>query len=286
MAVTLTTDLLQPEVWAGVIQGAWFDRLIMRNFANVDTRLVGQPGSVINFPEFDTLSDADDLTENVAQTTEKLTQSYETATVKEVGQGFSVTDQADMYAMGQILAEGRRQLPITIARKVDTDLAAALVNENDAAGVAPGGGGFDQTTAIEVVGDGSDGGFNLDLLSDGLAAYGDEYLPEDIRAMVVTSATANQMRKLDILQQETDVVVTGQIGRVFGVPVVLSNRGLTNGKTLLVAEAPLLLVMKAMPEVELEREASFRRSNVYTRVHYGVFFPVRNKKLVKVVHHG
>lgn len=263
-AYTLTSDLIVPEVWAEVIQAEFVGKLLMRQFANVDTRLVGVPGDTINYPAFNRLEDdlgadleAEDLTENVAQETGKLTQTSIPVTVKEAGAGFSVTDQSSLYAIGDALAEGRRQLPILISRKIDLDLGTALTaaGPTDVGNVA--------------------NPFSLDLVSAAVAEFGDDATPQDMQAVIVTSNMAHLLRTASVLKDATSaagdpVVLRGQVGTIYGVPVVQLDRGMVDGNVIVIGpNNPLQLTMKALPEVELEREAAFRRTNVYTRVHYG-----------------
>ena len=286
---TLTSDLIVPEVFAEALQATLNGALRMTAFATVDRRLVGQPGDRVTLPAFGELStDAVELTENIAQETGKLTQTSESIIVKEVGVAASVTDQAQMYGIGDSLGEARRQMALKLAHRIDADLTTALAAPHDALGTPPGGGGFDSATAPQAVGD-DQSAINPDDVSEALSLLGDDAEPS-AATLLVTPAAAHWMRINAKLQNAAEyagvpITRTGVIGTIYGVPVVQSSRtggsiadpgggiittGMDNDIGVLVYGKPLVLAMKALPRVEPHRVPNLRRTDVYSQVHYGV----------------
>lgn len=282
MATTTKANLIVPQVWADAVGPTILGKSVFAQLATVDTDLVGQPGDSVTFPKFNYIGDADTLTENVAMTPTTLTMTDSKATIKEAGKALELTDSATLAALGNPDNEARRQLTISVARKIDTDLRAAAEvteNYNDSFGVAK------TSQPLNI------GNANLRMswgrIAQAIALLGDDYEPQDMAGLLVHSA---QYAQLMVDPSFTDVskfgdqatTLRGQIGRIGGLPVFMSDRatavadvdpgaGTVAGyNALLIRKGALALKYKRQPIVETDRDILKRTNLITTNVHYGV----------------
>ncbi len=125
--ITKLTNMVNPQVMADMIE-ADIDSASGK-FASItveDNTLVGQPGSTITVPQWNYIGDAADLTEGVAMDTEVMTNSTTTATIKSVGKGVDLTDQAMLSGFGDPQGTAASQIAESITQKKDRDIATAL----------------------------------------------------------------------------------------------------------------------------------------------------------------
>jgi N4-gp56 family major capsid protein len=268
MTQTLASDLIVPEVWGDMVQGEFQGKLVLGNLAASDNTLVGQPGDTVHFPKFGTLTEPGDVLETDVLVPEKLTTTDDTGTIKETGKAVEFTDKSLLTSHGDPLAEGRRQLGVVIARKIDTDLRGAA--EAAGASTAPG------TTAI----------ISWDAFVDGFATFGDEWDPENLAGAAIHSKQhADLMRdptfiSADKVNPDERPTVRGFVGRVGAVNVFMTDRttvvtdgggvGINTYKALLIERNALGVLWKRRPIVEKDRDILARSTVVTTNVHYGV----------------
>lgn len=283
MATTTKANLIVPQVWADAVGPTILGRSVFANLATVDDDLVGQPGDSVTFPKFNYIGDADDLTENVAMTPTTLTMTDSKATIKEAGKALELTDSATLAALGSPQNEARRQLSVSVARKIDRDLRiAAEVTESytDSFGVS-------KTSAPLNVGN---AGLRMSWgrIAQGIALLGDDYDPTDMAGLLVHSA---QYAQLMVDPTFTDVskfgdqatIRTGQVGRIGNLPVFMSDRATAVAdvdpvaagnqpgyNALLIRKGALALKYKRRPIVETDRDILKRTNLITTNVHYGV----------------
>lgn len=278
---TLSTDLISPEVWADVIEAELPGNLILADLGFMDNSLVGQPGDTINFTEWEALSDAEDVAEDESLIPEKLTQSADSATIKEAGKAVEITDKAILTALGDPIGTGQRQITASIARKIDTDLRTAIL------AAIP-------DTHDNYIGDKN----NLDaaLFVSGLAKFGDEFEPENFVFLIHSDQRAqlyNDQQFIDASKYGREsVVVSGEIGRLYGVPVKVSNRAVLktlNGDGVTYKYNSILVrrsspptqdrglygpaygtVWKRQVKIETDRDILARSTVIAGTVHYGV----------------
>lgn len=276
MAQTRTADLVVPEIWADAIQAKFPGRLVLANLGFTDSSLEGSPGDTINFTEWAALTDADDLAEETAMVPERMTQSPDSAVVKEVGKAVEITDQALLTAVGAPMSEAQRQVMMTVTRKIDADLSTAI------------------HAAIPDTHDNyvsSTGDLTAALVVEAVAVFGDDYEPDGY-VLVIHSAQRAQLYSdaqfIDASQYGTQgVLVNGEIGRLYGMPVIVSNRATTapsatNHTALILrrGSAPSQdrdgygpafgTIWKRRPMVERDRDILARSTVVTTNVHYAV----------------
>ena len=209
MAITKTSNLIIPEVFANIALGEFEQASKLLPFAKVYNNLQGNPGGIIHFPKWETLSDADELTEGTPLTTEVLSQTDTSATVKEVGKGVEITDKAILEGLGDPIGEGARQIGITCANKVDKDLFA------------------EYNTTTNVL-DASSSVLTYEAIVDGLAMFGEQLT--DAQALFVHSKQFQALMKdsnfIDASKFGAPIMINGfrALGMIAGVPVVISDR--------------------------------------------------------------
>lgn len=275
MAQTVAADLIVPDVWADIVGPKVLDRTVMLDYVTVDDTLVGTPGNTVNFPKWNYIGDAVDLTEGVPIDFRKMSQTDSQATIKEAGTGIELSDNAVLEAIGQPDAQAQTQLALAVARKIDQDLRTAAERTEtyeDSKGVA-------KTSSPLKVGVTSDS-LTWKALTRGFALIGDEYDPGNVAVIVVHSAQYSDLLN-DPLFVSADkfgagaTILRGQIGSIGTIPVVMSDRATKTGtgadtvyNALVILKGALALKYKRRPLVEKDRDISTRTNLVTINVHY------------------
>ncbi|MFF5642072.1 phage head protein [[Kitasatospora] papulosa] len=268
MATTNASALIVPEVWGDLAQAKFKGAVRVLNSGAVltDDTLVGQPGDTINFPKWDTLGELDDLAEGTAMGTTVMGQRSSEATIKEAGKAVEITDKALLTGLGDPRSEAQRQFGILAARKVD----AALIAQAQADETAQGGGQpYRFTTAA-----GKTKFTFADAVVPALAMFGDEWEPSEFAGIYLNSAQQAEAfadpQFIDASKLGTGTpVVTGQIGTIAGLAVILTNR-IAAGKFLMMKRNALGALYKRRPVVETDRDILKRTTVITTNVHYAV----------------
>jgi N4-gp56 family major capsid protein len=274
MAVTVKSNLVVPEVFANIVEGEFLTKAKLLKFAKVYNDLQGKPGDTIHFPKWGTLSEATDLTEAQAMTTEVLSASDTTATVKEIGKAVEISDTAILTAIGDPIAEAARQLATVLALKVDTDIKAEL----------------ESTT--NVVDHSADGVLRYEYIVEALAKFGENY--DDVVALVVHSKQASDLLKdsnfINASAFGQPVMVAGYqaIGKIAGIPVVISDRvSVVSGTpntyvALLLRREPVAVAYKRELKIEQDRDILKRTTVIAATMHYAVKLLDANR-VVKII---
>ncbi|WP_275463370.1 N4-gp56 family major capsid protein [Streptomyces noursei] len=267
MAETKAANLIVPEVWADMSQGAFRGAVRVAGSSAVksDDTLAGQPGDTLSFPKWGTLGDLDELTEAVPMGTAVMGQTSSHATIREVGKAVEITDTAMLTALGDPRGEAQRQFGILAARKVDGDLITQAQADETSQG---GGRPYTFTTAAGA-------GFTWkDAIVPALASFGDEFEPDQFAGLFINSAqmaqifTDPQFINAATLGTSTPVT-TGQVGAIAGMPVIITDR-VAAGTFLLLKQGTLGLLYKRRPVVETDRDILKRTTVITTNVHYAV----------------
>ena len=281
MAQTTSANVINPDVWADMMQAEFVGRTILGQegqFAVIDDTLEGQPGERVSTPKWLALGgsdELDDLTETGVIVPDVLDTDTDTGPIiKEAGKGAEVTDRAMLVGVGDPLAEVRRQFGIQTVRKVDGDLRAAA----EAAGALTYDHTAQTTDAIDNAGK-----FGAGAIANALAKFGEDADPQDMAGFVIHSTQRSAMFRTDEFISADkygagQVLVRGEIGNVYGVPIIVSDRttvvadgggvGVDWYKSLLVKKGALVLYYKRRPLVETDRDILARSTVVTTNVHY------------------
>lgn len=252
MAQTKLANMVNPEVMADMISAELDKAMRFAPLANVDTTLVGTPGSTITVPKFTYIGDASDVAEGTAIDLALLETSTTQFTIKKAGKGVEITDEALLSGYGDPMGEAARQLTLSIANKVDNDVLAALA-----------------TTTLEYT---AGTAWNLDTIADAIDVFGDE--DDASMVLIMNPSDASELRKAVAGNWDRasdlgdDIIVNGTYGGVLGAQVIRSNK-LTSGTAYLVKSGALAIYMKRNVEVENDRDIVNKTTVVTADEHYG-----------------
>jgi len=256
---TLQANVIVPAVFGDIVTASFKGKLVIGNFAMTDTTLVGQPGETVHFPKWNAIGDAEDLTENVAMVPEVLTSGDDTATIKEVGKAVEITDTAQLTGIGDAIGEAGLQVGKVVARKIDFDLITAGIT--------------DCPSTRKILSTVTDA-FHLKV-ADAKGAWSDE--AEDITVLLVHSKMYTSLLKdanfISADKYPLGVLITGAIGTIYGVPVLITDRmpydnATGIAKSMMLQQNALAYVTKREPIVEAGRDILRRTNPVTTNVHY------------------
>ena len=265
---TKKADVIVPQVFGDIVTAKFKGKLVIANFALTDTTLVGNPGDTVHFPKWNPIGDAEDLQENTAMVPEKLTSGDAFATVKEVGKAVSITDQALLCGIGDPLDEAATQVGKVVARKIDADLISEAVSN------CPAGRKILSSVTDEF----------YKKVADAKSFWGDE--AEEIAVLLVHSkmytALLTDANFISADKYPAGVLVTGAIGTIYGVPVIITDRVPYNtikdannvnhdvATSIMLQRNALAYITKRAPIVETGRDILLRNTIITTNVHYAV----------------
>ena len=263
---TLTGDLIIPDVWADLIQAEFTRKsaLLGTPIVVTDDQLAGQPGDTVTFPKWTKLGEMQEVQELEEPQLGKLSQTKTRAKIKGVGSGYQFTDDARLIGLGDIQAEGTRQLGIRYAEKVDADLIKAAIDVVPADRQA----GLEKSEAKKYD-DQKATGFSWGLFVDAIASLGD---PTRYTSLIIRSEAQAALMKDDQFINAsklgaTTPLLTGQIGVLAGVPVQVVN-SIPENTALLVKPGALALKYKQRPTIETERVPGKRLNRVWFHSKY------------------
>lgn len=252
MVMTKLTNMVDPEVMAGMISAELENLIRFSPLARIDNTLVGQPGSVVTVPRFKYIGDAEDVAEGTAIDIALLETDTEPFTIKKAGRGVEITDEAILSGLGDPLGQGVMQLGLAIANKVDNDVLTALGT----------------TSLVYTAGT----AWDLDTISDAQDIFADEQ--DKAMVLILNSKDASKLRKAvannwdkpsDLGDQ---IIVSGTYGGVLGAQVVRSNK-LEEGTGYLVKPGALAIYKKRDVLVEADRDIIKKTTVVTADQHYG-----------------
>ena len=252
--VTYSQDMLDPQVLADMIPAELTAQMKFTGLAAVDSTLEGRPGTTVEFPAWNYIGDAQDVKEGEPIETSSLTYGSKAATIKEIGKGGSITDQALLTGYGDPYGELSSQIAKAMANKVDNDVTATV-----------------------------------DGIQDALDIYNDE---DDSRiVLLVSPKAAGQLRLkagkdwLRGTQLGSDALTKGVYGDILGVQLVRSRKLDANEAYLVKVDGgnkpAIKLMMKRGVKVEPDRVPKLRRTDIYATSYYAPYL-YDPTKVVKV----
>jgi N4-gp56 family major capsid protein len=269
--VTTSANVIDPQVWADTVSPLLLGKSVMAGLSTQDDTLVGTPGSTVSFGTWVYSGDARDAAEGVEIEADGLSMTERHVSIKEIGKRLDLTDTATLIALASPNSEAVSQSALAISRKIDTDLrvAAELVTTGEFASsplIFP-------TVAASLT---------YDAYVDASALWGDEYDPANVAALIVHSKQYTQLRHdpdfitVDKIGDRASII-TGQIGSLAGVAVIVSDRATAIGtagtadaghNALLIRRGALALRYKRRALVETDRNIAKRINTVVTTAHY------------------
>lgn len=272
---TYLEDLFIPEVIAQEVEQKLIDKLATEQFTEVDTTLQGQAGDSVTLASYRYVGDAADVAEGTAIPVERLQAQTRKATIKKIGKGVPVTDEAVLSGYGDPLGEAASQLAVAIKSKLDNDTMEMLADSTRG------------VTANMTVGDGTKE-LDDELISKALVKFG-----EDIEGQMICPINPNQLEALrnnnfyiPASEIAADIRVNGSLGAIHGVQFVIRNRVKADLSghiaNYIIKERPIKYYLKRGLFVETDRDAEKQITTIYAS-QLGDTFLYDESKIVKMV---
>ena len=209
MATTKLANMINPEVMAEMISAKVEKKVAVIPFAKVDTTLQGRAGNTITIPVFGYIGDASNVEEGASIGAEQLTTTDKQFTVKKIGKGVDLTDEAILSGYGDPVGEANKQLAMAISQKIDQDAIDALYGASlKFDGVA---------NKISYAG-----------IVDAIDKFEEEFNTEKV--MFIHPKQLSQLRKdadftsADKYVNGNYIAVNGEVGKIANCRVVVSKR--------------------------------------------------------------
>ena len=229
---TKLQNLINPEVIGAYLDVKLVNKIKLSPIVEIDRTLEGRPGNTLSLPAWTYIGDAADLGEGATLTFENITESMVDVAVKKVAKGISITDEA-------VLSE------------IEADLYAAV----KAASTIP------KVTAAA---------FTKEAIVDMRAKFGEDQ-EEEMYLFVNPAEYAVLCKDKDFVQiQQGAAIISGTIGRLFGVNIVVANR-VEAGKPFLMKAGALALIMKRNVMVEMDRDINTFSTKFAVSDHYAPY---------------
>jgi N4-gp56 family major capsid protein len=259
-AATTKADIIIPEVMEASITGKLPNAIKFAPLSVMTNTLAGKPGDTLSMPKYAYVGDAAIVGEGEPIPVEALTQSKTTATVKKAAKAIGVTDEA-LGAGMDVLNEIENQVVMAIASKVDADCITAL-------GTVKANMSVTLNEKLSATG-----------VSEALVKFGEEI--EGDKVLFVTAAQAHDLRsELIPIPATSQIVYDGALGMIMGCQVVISGR-LPANTNFIVKPGATRIETKKSVEIELDRVALTKTTNVITDQHY-VAFLYDESKAIKI----
>ena len=209
MTLTKLSNMINPQVMADMISAKVAKKVAVIPFAKVDSTLQGRAGNTITIPVFGYIGDAANVAEGASIGAEALTTTDKQFTVKKIGKGVDLTDEAILSGYGDPVGEANRQLAMAISQKIDQDAIDALYTGS-------------------LTYDGVSSKISYAGIVDAIDKFEEEYNTEKV--IFVHPKQLSQLRKdadftsADKYVNGNYIAVNGEIGKIANCRVVVSKR--------------------------------------------------------------
>lgn len=255
---TKLANLIDPEVLAEYLDVKLMDAIKFAPLCAVRNDLVGKPGDTLSLPKYAFIGLAEDVAEGEDVPMSNLAADKVDVKVKKAGKGVKLTDEAILSAYGNPKDEVAKQLLMAIAGKVDNDCAEAF-----------------RKATLEVTAE----AFDKYVISDMIAKFGED-IEEDMTAVINPAHLAILRKDPDFVQvNQGDVIINGEVGRLFGVRIVISNK-VKAEEAFLVKTGAVKILMKRNVMVEADRDI-VNKTNVFVADEHYVAYLEDESKIVK-----
>ena len=252
---TKLENLINPEVLAEYLDWKMMDAIKFAPLCNVNRDLEGRPGSTLTLPKYEFIGLAEDVAEGEDVTFANLAAGTVDVTVKKAGKGVQISDEAILSAYGNPQDEIAKQLLMAIAGKVDNDCVEEFRKATMEAPAGP---------------------FGRNMVIDMIAQFGED-IEEDM-VLLVNAKHLAELRKDDAFIHVMDgqVIISGEIGQIFGCKVVVSNKVQEN-EAFLVKAGAVEILMKRNVMVEADRNIVNKTNMFVVDEHYAVYLRDESK---------
>ena len=254
MATTLLSNLINPEVFAPMVEKKLTDAIKFAPLAIIDDTLVGRPGDTLKFPSYSYIGDATVVAENTAITPVALSESSVYVTVQKIAKGVEITDEAALSGLGDPVDEAARQLALSIAAAYDNKFLDVLK-------AITGNMVYTATT------------FNGDAVADALVKFGEDI--DGSKVLLVDPTAYATLRKANGWLGATDVaaerILRGVVGEIQGCQVVVTNKLAGENLAFIVKPGALRFVNKRDMLIESGRDIIYKKTIITADRHAAAY---------------
>ena len=266
MAATYKANLIIPEVLADAIKDKLTNNSVFAPLAEIDNTLEAKgEGDTITVTKYAYIGAAGDVAEGADIGTTNLSEGKVTKTVKKIGKGVGITDEAMLSAHDNPADEAASQLAKAIDDKTDADFLTELS-------------GISYARKYIVTSD-----ISSDIIVDALTVFGEDEQGE--KALVVSPKNLGALRKDDDYVKASDIgsrqVIKGSTGEIWGCDIIPTNRLATSNDSYIIKPGALCDVVQDEVLVEPERHANTRTTDYYAS-RLAVPYLKREDKAVKI----
>lgn len=239
---TKLEDLFVPEVVADEIDKKLVDAIRFSPLAIIDTTLVGRPGDELTMPSYEYIGDAEAVAEGTDIPIKKLSQDTEKVKVSKIGRAVEFSDEALISGYGNVAEEAAKQVVVAINSKLEAD----LINEMSTKA--------ELTATMDLRA--ASGKNIIHELADALSEFGEDIDGEKVLLVppVVYTALIKSDGWIPNTEAGANILISGTVGTIFGMQVVISNRLATDKLAFIVKPGALRIVMKRNTLVEFDRD--------------------------------
>ena len=269
------SDLLTPEVLGAYIDLKVMDAIKLTPFLDVDRTLEGRSGDTVTLPVYSYIGPAEDYAEGEDIKLRKIEADTVNVTIKKIGVGIELTDEAIMVHHGDIVNEAGKQLLQSIAEKIEIDCFETL--RNGAALVTTRG----KVTQMPKINTAKyTGEFVKEAILDAQLTFGEDLDGQQV--LFVNPADFNRLRKdEDFVHIESGArIVSGHYGRVYGVDIIVSNR-IQEDEAFLMKPGALGMMMKRQCRCEQDRNI-LNLTNQYTAHEFYLTYIKHADRVVRI----
>ena len=119
-------DVFDPEVVSDMINAKVSAKAAMTGYIKVDNTLAGVPGSTVTVPKWGYIGAAEDYAEGEPIDTSKMAFTTSQYTIKKIGKGVMLTDEAQLSGYGNPTGTATSQIALSIEEKLDNDRVEVL----------------------------------------------------------------------------------------------------------------------------------------------------------------
>lgn len=256
--ITNLSNLVNPQVMGTFLDKKMIDLIKFSPLAVVGHDLQGNPGDTLTIPTWNYVGDAEDLAEGVEGNVSNLEATTSTVKVKKAVKNIGITDEARLSAYGDPMGQIEHQLAVALASKVDNDVLKAIKECN--------------TNKHEGV-------FGIDFIADALVQFGEDI--EETSYVYIHPKHLATLRKSPeyVHVANGQVIISGQVGTVYGCPIVVSNK-MEEDAVYFIRQGAIGIEVKREVSVETDRDVLKKQTIISADRHYMAY--VRDaSKLVK-----
>lgn len=204
--VTKLQNLINPEVMADMISAKVDKKIRLTPYAKLDTTLQGRAGDTITLPKFGYIGEAEVVGEGEEIPTRALSVSSVQHTIKKIGIGGIITDEAALSGYGNPVGELNNQMALSIASKCDEDAMTELLKAS--------------TTYV------SDSVISYNAVVNAIDLFGEEENSEKVMFVHPKQVTQLRLDPNFIARDKygNQVMIDGEIGMIGNARIVASKR--------------------------------------------------------------